>query len=157
MTETGGSHETDLKRWSAHLLLRRAIPRAQRHQWAEADRLVARSINLAPDLAEAHFMRGKICFWQGDFHSAESAFLEARRLGMRHDRCDACIIALADEQSRRHARDLYRQELRSAGARLSSQYRAMVSYIVRDCTVFRRAQLAFAVFVIVLLWLRLQP
>jgi Flp pilus assembly protein TadD len=145
--------ERDLKLWSAHLLLRRAVQNAQHGRWTEADRLVARSVALSADVAEAQFIRGKIYFWQGNFVAAESAFHEAVRLGLPQDRCAACLAALADEQLRRKAREMFNQDMKRAWARLVTDSVRLGRGVVRECTWLRGAQVSLLFIVIVLLWL----
>lgn len=154
MNQASASVQRDLKRWSAHLLLRRAVQLAQRGELEEAGQLVVRSFALDPAVAEAQLIRGKILFWQGQFDAAELAFKESLRLGLALDRCTGCLAALEDERRRNRAWSQLIQDLAEAKVALTTQGRRLGHAILGECSLERGAQLTLVLLIVALLWNR---
>lgn len=154
MNQSGASVQRDLKRWSAHLLLQQAARHAQRGKLEDAARIVARSVALDPGVAEAHLIRGKILFWQGQFDAAELAFGDAVRLGLPIDRCARCLAALAEEQRRQRAWAMLMRDAAQARDLLIAHSLRLGRAILDECTLARGAQVILVISIIALLWNR---
>lgn len=154
MNQASASVQRDLKRWSAHLLLQRAVQVARSGRLEEAGQLVARSSALDPGVAEAEFIRGKILFWQGQFDAAALAFGEAVRLGLSVKQCAACLAAVEDERRRQRAWNAMIQDLAAARVVMIEQGLRFARGILAECSLERAAQVILAILVVALLWNR---